>query len=261
MRKGHFAVPGAPIDVVRAVRIGGVVTATSASRALGLWTPPDPIPEERRDAFGRRVFPNRLQVAVPSTAGRLRSPDDSRLPFDPSSAVVLHWTPPNSLLGTEATRIASPMLLVHHAFLSLPPERALAILDSALHLRFLRVADLPAIAAALPSHLRPVVMAADPRAESGTETIARYFLRLLGLDVEPQVRIDDLGKVDLVVEGRLIVETDGREWHDGDTAFEEDRRRDLIAARSRYRVLRFTWYQVLFRWPDVEAAVLAALAV
>lgn len=56
-----------------------------------------------------------------------------------------------------------------------------------------------------------------------------------------------------------LSETDGREWHEGD-AFERDRRRDLVTARTRYRTLRFTRRQVLFGWPSVRNAVLAALA-
>lgn len=260
VRKGHLAVPGAAAEVVRAVRIGGVATATTAARAVGLWVPPDPVPAGR-DAFGRqRDRAQRLHVAVPATASRLRDPDDHHRPLIPSAAVVVHWTEPDALAGTGPLRLAPPLVAVRHAFLSLPPEHALAVLDSALHHRFFRTRDLHALAAALPAHLRPIVFAADGRAESGIETIARHLLRLLGLRVEPQVEIAGLGRVDLLVEGRLIVELDGREWHDDQDAFEEDRRRDLVGAARRYRTLRFSWYRVLFRWHEVEAAVLAALA-
>jgi very-short-patch-repair endonuclease len=260
VRKGHLAVPGAAGEVVRAVRIGGVATATTAARAMGLWVPPDPVPASR-DAFGRRRDrAQRLHVAVPNTASRLRDPDDPRRPLVPTPAVVVHWTEPEELAGTAPMRLAPPLVAVRHAFLSLPPEHALAVLDSALHHRFLRTRDLHALAAALPAHLRPVVFAADGLAESGTETIARHLLRLLGLHVEAQVEIAGLGRVDLLVEGRLIVELDGREWHDEEDTFEDDRRRDLLGAAQRYRTLRFSWYQVLFRWHEVEAAVLAALA-
>lgn len=260
VRKGHLAAPGAATEVVRAARVGGVATATSAARAMGLWVPPDPVPVGR-DAFGRqRDRAQRLHVAVPTTASRLRNLDDPRRPLVPSPAVVVHWTEPAALTGTAATRLAPPIVAVRHAFLSLPPEHALAVLDSALHSRFLRATDLPALAAASPAHLRPVVFAADGRAESGIETITRQLLRLLGLRVEPQAEIAELGRVDLLVEGRLIVELDGRAWHDGDEAFEEDRRRDHVGATQRYRTLRFSWYRVLFRWQEVEGAVLAALA-
>lgn len=133
------------------------------------------------------------------------------------------------------------------------------MLDSALRLRHLRRSDVPALLARLPERLHPVVRATD-RAESGTETITRYFLRRLGLRVEVLVPIDGLGTVDLLVEGRLIVELDGKEFHDPTDAFENDRRRDLVAAAHRYRSLRFTWSQVLFTWDEVERAILATLA-
>ena len=101
---------------------------------------------------------------------------------------------------------------------------------------------------------------ADARADSGIETIVRFLLRARGLRVEPLVDLQRIGEVDLLVEGRPIVECDGREFHDGADAFERGRGRDLSATRARYRVLRVTWHQVLFRWEEVEAAVFAALA-
>jgi len=100
---------------------------------------------------------------------------------------------------------------------------------------------------------------ATSSSEPGLETITRYLLRLAGLRVETQVSIAGLGRVDLLVEGHLIVELDGWEFHGDEKAFEADRRRDTVAASGRYRVLRFTYRQVMFEWPSVYAAVLAAL--
>jgi hypothetical protein len=257
VRKGHFVVPGAPVEVVRAARLGGVATATTASRALGIWTPPDP-PPGSVVARGRRE-PDRLQVAVPRNASRLRDPDDAGSAFVQSTRVVLHWTDDADLSSTDRTRIAPPLLMLKHAFLSQSPERALAVLDSALHLRFLREEDLPRLVAILPDRLEPVVMAADGRAESGIESIVRYLLIALGLHVEIIVGLRGVGTIDLLVEGRLVIECDGREFHDDDEAFERDRTRDLNAARQRYRTLRVSWFKVLFEWPLVEEAVFAAL--
>jgi very-short-patch-repair endonuclease len=136
---------------------------------------------------------------------------------------------------------------------------ALAILDSALHGRQLPLGGRGGLAARLPRPLAQVRLA-DGRAESGVESVSRYLLVLLGLPVEAQVVIDGVGRVDLLVEGRLIIELDGRVSHDDPGAFARDRRRDAAAAAGRYRVLRFDCRQVLFEWPTVEAAVLAALA-
>lgn len=172
--------------------------------------------------------------------------------------MVLHWTDPADLAGAGRTRIAPVLVLLEHTFRSQPPELALAVLESALHLRFLRREDLFALSARLPAHLAPVIAGADGRSESGIETVVRFRLERRGLRVEILVGLRGVGSVDLLVEGVLVVECDGREFHD-DEAFERDRTRDLAATRSRYRTLRVTWFQALFRWDEVEEAVFAAL--
>jgi hypothetical protein len=203
--------------------------------------------------------PDRLHVAVLRTASRLRDPDDPAAPFVPGPSVVLHWTDEADLAGTHRTRVTPVLLMLKHTFATQPPEHALAVLDSALHLRHLRMEDLPALLRMLPERLEPVVLSADPRSESGTETIVRFRLVALGLGVEIIIGLRGIGTVDLLVEGVLIIECDGREFHDDDEAFERDRTRDLNAAVQRYRSLRVTWFKALFEWQLVEDAVFAAL--
>lgn len=172
---------------------------------------------------------------------------------------MLHWTSRLVPAAAAASRTAPVLLLLEHAMRVLRPELGIAMVDSALHGRHLRADGVAALAGALPSHLAAVVAMADGRCESGIESVACYLLRLAGLRVEPQVVIEGVGRVDLLVEGRLIIELDGRLWHDDRTAFARDRRRDASAAAARYRTLRFDYVQVLFDWPSVLAAVLAAL--
>lgn len=57
---------------------------------------------------------------------------------------------------------------------------------------------------------------------------------------------------------RLIVEVDGRDVHTTRRAFEADRRRDQRLATLGYRVIRFTWRQVIHE-PDDVARTLRAL--
>lgn len=259
VRPGRFARPGTDPVLVRAVRIGGAATAHTAAGVRELWVPPD-VPGSSFRRSGPAAAPM-LRIAVPrnTTTGRLRDPDDPSSPLGDRPDVVVHWSDPAMVRAARPHGTVPVLVMLRDVFRNEAPERALAVVDSALHHRHLRPGDLPALAALLPLHLAPVVAQADGRAQSGIETIVRCLLRAAGLRVEPQVAIAGVGHVDLLVEGRLVVEVDGRRWHEGD-AFEEDRRRDLVAVRGRYRVLRFTWSQVLFRWPEVEAAVFAALA-
>jgi very-short-patch-repair endonuclease len=60
-------------------------------------------------------------------------------------------------------------------------------------------------------------------------------------------------------EAGLVVETDGRNAHDTDVAFLEDRVRDRALARLGYEVLRFTWAEVTLRPAAVAAEVRAAI--
>jgi very-short-patch-repair endonuclease len=73
------------------------------------------------------------------------------------------------------------------------------------------------------------------------------------------VELPSIGRVDLVVGDRLIIELDGREHHSGGDAFALDRRRDAMAAAQGFRILRFSYAQVVHEWDSVEAAVLAVV--
>jgi hypothetical protein len=59
---------------------------------------------------------------------------------------------------------------------------------------------------------------------------------------------------------RLAVETDGRETHLTRHAFERDRRRDQRLVLAGWRVVRFTWRQVVEQPATVEATLRALLA-
>ena len=82
-----------------------------------------------------------------------------------------------------------------------------------------------------------------------------------GLHPATQVTLFDahgrpLGRVDFWFRAaRLIVECDGRRWHDPADARESDRRRDIGTTRIGCRMLRFTWDEVVTCPGDVLAAV------
>jgi hypothetical protein len=59
---------------------------------------------------------------------------------------------------------------------------------------------------------------------------------------------------------RLIIEVDGRDVHTTRRAFEHDRRRDQRLTMLGWRVVRFTWRQVLYEPAAVAATVAALLA-
>ncbi|WP_230667691.1 endonuclease domain-containing protein [Microbacterium sp. MEC084] len=75
-----------------------------------------------------------------------------------------------------------------------------------------------------------------------------------------QVRIRHVGRVDFVLAGRVILEVDGKENHDGPSERHKDLRRDAIAISLGFTPLRFDYSLVMYEWPIVERAILAALS-
>ena len=115
------------------------------------------------------------------------------------------------------------------------------------------------IRAALPRTARWLVDLARPDADSGLESLLRLRLHLLGIRLDCQVRVPGVGIVDFVVAGRLIIEADGKENHDGSTKRHKDLRRDAAASALGYETLRFDYAQIVHDWPAVQTAILAAL--
>jgi very-short-patch-repair endonuclease len=175
--------------------------------------------------------------------------------------VHVHWQEPSRakerLPGFEP--VAEPLTVVLHAIECCVDELAVAVLDSALHTRLLVAADVARIRAELPRHRRGLLDLVDGRAEAGGESVVRYRLHLAGYRVDVQVRIRGVGRVDLLVEGRLVVEIDGRQFHDGADAFAEDRRRDLALSAQHLGHLRLTYRQIFDDWPACLAGIAAAL--
>ena len=98
----------------------------------------------------------------------------------------------------------------------------------------------------------------DGRSQSLLETRTRYALRAAGLRVEPQFPIPGVGRVDLLIDGKVVVETDGRATHALTAAFDTDRRRDRAALIAGYTVMRFGYSDVM---GDPDGVVQQVLAV
>ncbi|WP_291040750.1 DUF559 domain-containing protein [Herbiconiux sp.] len=134
----------------------------------------------------------------------------------------------------------------------------MATLDSVLHLGLSSRRRLEEVLRGLPVRYASLLDRADPRAESGLETHVRLLLRSVGIGVQLQVRISGVGRVDLVVGERLVIETDGREWHSDARSFADDKRRDLALVERGYLVLRLSYAQVMFE-PELVLDVVRGL--
>lgn len=219
---GWFATALTPADVTEALRRGHRLTCISALDHHGAWVP---LTSCRHEIVRRGGASDTASAFGPGvrTHGRLRSwPDDEP--------------------------IMPVLVALEHAARCLSVEDFAILLDSVAHLRLAHRDDLEELLRSLPGKVRRGIGEIEPRAESGTETRVRRFLRRLGAHVEVQVRIAGVGRVDLVLGERLIIECDSREHHTREDAYQEDRRRDRQAMLHGYAVIRLTWRDVMITW-------------
>ncbi|MFV0285158.1 MAG: DUF559 domain-containing protein [Demequina sp.] len=182
-----------------------------------------------------------------------------------------------------ATRQRGPGIRVHFHQATSPPMRAFRIatvaealdaagrclderahlvaVDAALHRGLVRPDEIAQFRRSTAARRAWIQAFMDGRAESPPESLARLDLALAGVRVHPQRYIEGVGRVDLVAADRVVVEVDGRQFHDDTRAFQRDRSRDRELARQGYAVLRFTYLDLCGEAPvSVAQAVQAALA-
>lgn len=231
VRRGRY-VPGTlENDALAAARLGGRLDCVSLLRMRGVFV----------HASGE------LHVQFDRSA--------SRLPHR-GGTVHAHWRDSESAAGAVCVGVVEALV---QACRCLGPRRAVATLDSAWHLGVVAESDIGEIFSRLPKRFRVVRRLLDPRSESGPETIVRLMLRQLGCRVEVQVRIEGVGRVDLLVDGWLIVECDSRAFHSDWEQHRRDRRRDIAAAARGYVTIRPIAEDILYRPEVVRAGLLGLL--
>ncbi|MFO7689264.1 MAG: DUF559 domain-containing protein [Cryobacterium sp.] len=238
IRSGWYCLPHDDSETVQALRVGGRVTCVSRLEPLGVWLVPD----------------GRLHVAVNGARGLLRSPqnrEQSLASWCERPVVVTHWRGPvnNPTDAREMIDDAAACLAG-----CLPRDHAIVAFDSLLNLQLLTAERLAWSLAG--AHREWMVALLDAGCASGLETLARLHLRGHNLRVRVQVQIAGVGRVDLVVGDRLVIELDSRKHHTDRDAYERDRSRDLELVRRGYLVVRVTYLQVMTGWASVERAIL-----
>lgn len=225
VRRGWYVDASVAPAVASASAAGGRLTCTDALRLGGVWVLPAP----------------EIHVRISrGTSGRA------------APGVRRFWTDERLRPGVDDLAAA-----LRHAVDCLDLRAMVVVADSVLNRGLLSWSGLEALLDARP-RWRSVARLADPRAESGAETLVRLAMRRHRLRVTPQVVIDGVGRVDLLVGQRLIIEVDGYEWHGDRAAFERDRARDRELVRRGYAVMRVSYRQAL---GDLDQVMLGVLDV
>ncbi len=228
VHRGLVGTANADANLRIAMTAGGLITCVSAARELGLWTIKDPAHLHLWTDHGRQpetVIKHRGRLVRPGRWGYVGIVD-----------------------------------CVLHAIRCRPRLEALVIAESAVRLGRVSKEELVDHLPGTRNNLRrQLVQGIGDDADSPLEVIARDLFRAAGLHVETQVRIQGIGRVDMVVEGRLIVELDGFDFHWDRATFLQDRRRNNAGILSGLPTLRYVYEDLVFTPERVVAEVLTVV--
>ena len=244
-RRGHYALPDTDAHVLEAVRLGGRLACVSALANSGIFI----------------LDSTFAHIHLDPTASRLRAPHNrfQQLTAQNRDGVELHWGQLLDPAGGSECRIGLADALIQ-VFRCQKPRFAIASLDNSLYQRLLTAQAVPQIFAALPAEFQSLRTLIDCRSESGQETVLRLVIKGAGFHVEIQVGIGGVGRVDMIVEGRIVVEADSRQFHDGWEAHARDRTRDCDLAMLGYLTLRVLYRDIIHHPERIIAAITGLLA-
>jgi very-short-patch-repair endonuclease len=238
--RSWVATPAAPPDAVRAVALRGALGGASALASYGVWVPHE-VP---------------LCVATSHSASRLPPLRGTEWRLRIPGAGAAKTNDPRS----PQWRVSLGDALLQHARCCPSDDQIVASFDSALHSGAVSRQRLLAISEGMPRRIRRLLRHVDARAESGLESLLRLACEREGWSVELQVRIDGVGRVDLVINGWLVIEADGSAWHDDPRAAHRDRLRNSALVLGGYRWHRFGYEPVMFDLDGCVTVVRALLA-
>lgn len=225
-----FATHDLDATVLTAAAHGGAISCGTALRAHGVWV--------LSESDAPHVWLGRNGRAHPHIECRC----------------ILHHFEGRTRFGIVAVEDA-----LRHLHACEGDESFFVSFESAWRLGLIGSASRARIRAALPRSARWLVDFARSDADSGLESLLRLRLHILGVHLATQVSIPGVGRVDFVVDGRLIIEVDGREHHGAPEMRHRDLSRDAAASRLGYETLRFDYAQVVHDWPMVQVAIEGAL--
>lgn len=221
VRRGWYATPDAHPDLVTAVRHYGALTSLSACKIYGLWTPPT------TDIF----------VAVPDFVRRSRTRGVTRR----------HLTEklPGPLVSLDTA-------LIHVARYE-PFETALIVFESAINKGLIQIDYARRLLTQIPiTRAERLLKRLCSGSQSGSETRVRNYIQSLRFRVTPQKSINHVGRVDIFVHPRMIVECDSRAHHTSMANYQNDRSRSNSALICGFLTVRLTYEDIWLRWNETK---------
>lgn len=234
--RGWVALDGIRNDVTHALELGGVVSCVSAFRAHGIWTPHG---DERvhirvhRDTHSDRVDTTAQRAGT--LLHRLHRGIAEERPWDGIDRV-------QTALAVASGCVADSDLV--------------AAADAALNQRKVRPAALHELAKQLRGGRGRTLLQASALSGSGTESVFASMMRRRRIRFVQQPELLPGEFFDFLIGRSLVIEIDSLEWHGSREQMAKDRVRDAKLTALGYRVVRFTYEQVMFNPEHVLGVVL-----
>ena len=228
-----YATEHAPPDVVYGLQKDVRLTCVSAAKHHGIYTP---------------LFNGFHVYSVHSRCNTYLSSSYITHP----SPYLDKWPDDNPIAPLDLTLL--------HAGRCLPVAEAAILFESALNLGKILPGDALAIIDKLPGNRRRSLSRIRSDAQSGTETMVRWFLESKRIRVQSQVVIPRVGRIDLLVGESLVIECDSVSYHTSIDQYHKDRYRDQELIRQGYQPLHLTWEDVFLRWESTEQFLLALIS-
>lgn len=234
--RGWVALGDVRNEVTRALELGGILTCVSALRMHGLWVPhgdTDLHVRPNRETHSDRVSRTAVESGVQLHRQHRRLADQR--PWDGvDGALAALVVATGCVSSSDATAAAS----------------------SALASGLVQQDDLTEVALELPRRRRLLLERATAQSGSGTESIFAEMLRRARIAFVQQPELLPGEYFDFLVGKSLVIEIDSLEWHGSRAQMANDRSRDARLTALGYRMLRFTYEQVMFNPDDVMRTVL-----
>ncbi|MFT4157634.1 MAG: hypothetical protein QM630_06870 [Microbacterium sp.] len=233
VRRGVYASAGACAQAIAAAGHGGSLACETAARHLGLWV---------LDVSGLHVW--------------MRSDRHHHTKQCTECDCTRHW---DSGPSTRTFALPSVARVLLQIFRCRGPESFFVTLESARRQGVISKGDLRWLRSNIGHIGRDLIDFSRADADSGLESLTRLRLRKYGWDVRTQVSIIGTGRADLLIDGWLIVETDGKANHDGASLRHRDLVRDANSASWGHASLRFDYSLVIHDWDLVERAIVQTM--
>lgn len=235
--RGWVALEGVRNDATHALALGGFITCVSAFRVHGLWTP------HGDQALHVRVHRRTNSARVNRTDGCGGGTSLHRLP----------WRVPERLPWDAVDDVLTALTA---ASTCVTDGDLLAAADSALREGRLQPGALRERADLLGGRRGHVLRGASHLSGSGSESLFAAALRRARIRFVQQAELLPGEFFDFLIGKSLVVEIDSLEWHSSREQMANDRRRDAQLTALGYRVIRFTYEQVMFQPEAVLHTVL-----